>query len=114
MQGKANTKSIYNILVAEEFAIGKLERRGQPYVAQRTILRAVSLASLPLWHLRQNQLQTFLDAFGLVQTHLDTFWQFWKVLDTCRHFPGLEEKFHGLKDAAPYCVLHLHIICLLL
>ena len=47
MQGKANTKSIYNILVAEVFAaIGKLERRGQPYVAQRTILRAVSLASL--------------------------------------------------------------------
>ena len=51
-QGKANTKSIYNILVsavhgAETFtAIGKLERRGQPDVARVTILRAVSLASM--------------------------------------------------------------------
>ena len=51
-QGKTNTKSIYHTLVAnihgsEAFAaIGKLERRGQPDVSRKTILRAVSLASL--------------------------------------------------------------------
>ena len=51
-QGKTNTKSIYNTLVAavhgaEAFAaIGKLECLGQPDVSRNTILRAVSLASL--------------------------------------------------------------------
>ena len=80
MQGKANTKSIYNILVAavhgaEVFAaIGKLERRGQPYVAQRTILRAVSLASLGYFspHMHRANIEVAVCA---VRVPLDTLRQ---------------------------------------